>query len=539
MIVRIALAGIKSFVDPVEVPCRQLTIISGANSAGKSTILQTLLLLKQTWEAVPVDSSIRLSGALANLGTAAIATTEAPFITVESSDREVSLELEKDSGRDGDKLFIKSLSVGPHRALLSKSPEDALINFQAERLLLGDIYDFENHWIVLRGITPIVVIRRVHGFSTEQRLRIDTHVTRYLVDVLTDLLESGIIDVDGYEERQFRTTALSYLGQKELAHGIRVMRQIKSVADEMSERVTLPDELRSMLSETDVELISEIGQLLDLDHFSEVLSALVSKDGVPTFELIHDVSKLEQLSLQQLTDSVLYLGPLREDPRLIHEDLVLTDVADIGPKGRHMVPYLYYCGQNLIEARLPSYLKQEEHNLEKVRLLEAINAWLRHLEIGYELIVEQRQPYGLIVSLKSHVGGSPQLLTNVGVGVSQVLPILTVGLAAKRGQTLIYEQPELHLHPAVQSKLADFFLILAVSGIQVIVETHSEHLINRARLYVARRQLDPSALCIVFVRRDEEGSSVETIDIDDDGYLASWPDGFFDETEKTLLEILR
>ena len=539
MIVRIALGGIKSFIQSAEVPCRQLTIISGANSAGKSTILQTLLLLKQTSEAVPVDSSIRLSGALANLGTAAIATTDAPFISVGSSDHVVKLELERDNDHDSEKLFIKALSIDSRRASLSNSPESALINFHNEKRLLGDIYDFEDHWIVLRGITPVVAIRRVDGFSTEQRIRIDKYVVRYLMYVLTELLESGVIDVNGFEERQFRADALSYLDQMELAHGIRVMRQIKSVADEMSEKVALPDDLTKMLSKKDIDLVSEIGQLLDLENFSEVLSTLVKSEGVSTFELVDDTSELDQFSLQWLTDNVLYLGPLREDPRLIHDDTVVTDIADIGPKGKHMVAYLYYCGQNLIESRLPSYFLQVEKNLEKIRLIEAINAWLRYLKIGYELVIEQKQPYGLIVSLKSHVDDSSQLLTNVGVGVSQVLPILTVGLAAKEGQTLIYEQPELHLHPAVQSKLADFFLILAVSGIQVIVETHSEHLINRSRLCVAQGQLDPSDLCIAFVKRDEEGSSVETIDVDDNGYLAFWPDGFFDETEKTLLELLR
>ena len=539
MIFRISLAGIKSFVQSVDVPCRQLTIISGANSAGKSTILQSLLLLKQTSEAIPADSSLRLSGTLANLGTAAIATAEASFIAVETEDHFISLELERDVERDKDKLFVKALTVDGRRASQSLSTEEALFDFQTKNLLIGDIYDLGEHWIVMRGITPIAAIRRVHGFSTEQQNQIDTHVTQYLVDALTDLLRNGDIDVNGYNERQARTVALRYLGQLELAHGVRVMRQIRSVAEEMVEKVKLPDSLRGLLSERDADLVSEVGQLLDLDQFSEMLSALVSRGGVQSFELVDDSKELDQLSLRWLTDNVLYLGPLREGPRLIHEDLVLTDVADIGPKGTHMVPYLHYCGQNTIEARLPNILQQEEDKLEKIRLLEAINIWLRHLGIGFEVVVEQRQPYGLIILLRPYADGRAQLLTNVGVGVSQVLPILTVGLAAKSGQTLIYEQPELHLHPAVQSKLADFFLVLAATGIQVILETHSEHLINRSRLYVARRSLAPSALSITFVKRDEFGSSVETISIDDDGYLESWPDGFFDETEKTLLELLR
>ena len=538
MISRITLAGIKSFIQKVDVPCRPLTVISGANSAGKSTVLQVLLLLKQTLESTPADSSLRLSGALANLGTASIATSEVPLIAVEYDGHAVSLALESDAERDGDKLFVKALTIDDQHVLLSSSTEEALFDFQADQLLDGDIYDFEDHWVVMRGITPIAAIRRVDGFSTKQRNRVDAYVTRHLVATLTELLESGDIEVHGYEERQWRAAALRYLRQMELAHGVRVMREIRSVAEETAERLTLADQLTSLLSQSDADLVSDIGQLIDLDHFAESLSALVSRGGVPSFELIEDAPELEQLSVRPLTDSVFYVGPLREDPQLIHEDLVLDDVAEIGPKGTHMVPYLYYRGQDIIAARLPDNLQAGNDELQRMPLIKAINVWLQYLGIGSELAVEQRQPYGLTIGLISQPGGPVQLLTNVGVGVSQVLPILTVGLVAKSGQTIVYEQPELHLHPAVQSRLADFFLILAATNVQVIVETHSEHLINRARLSVARRQLKPDALSITFVTRDEYGSSVQTINVDDDGYLETWPDGFFDETEKTLLELL-
>src|SRR5580698_5246676 len=86
------------------------------------------------------------------------------------------------------------------------------------------------------------------------------------------------------------------------------------------------------------------------------------------------------------------------------------------------------------------------------------------------------------LKVTTHGVERPHDLTNVGVGVSQVLPIVVMCLLAPVDSTMILEQPELHLHPAVQARLADFFLSIAKAGKQCIVETHSEYLINRLRL---------------------------------------------------------
>ena len=133
-------------------------------------------------------------------------------------------------------------------------------------------------------------------------------------------------------------------------------------------------------------------------------------------------------------------------------------------------------------------------------------------------------------------------MTQVGVGVSQVLPILVSGLLAESGTTLIFEQPELHLHPKVQSRLADFFLSMTQLGKQCLVETHSEHIINRIRLRIAEGSVGSpwhEAAKMYFVENKNDSSTFREIKIDECGSIPVWPEGFFDENESTVDKITK
>ncbi|HUS84501.1 MAG TPA: DUF3696 domain-containing protein, partial [Anaerolineales bacterium] len=133
-------------------------------------------------------------------------------------------------------------------------------------------------------------------------------------------------------------------------------------------------------------------------------------------------------------------------------------------------------------------------------------------------------------------------LTHVGVGVSQVLPILVASLLAEPDTTLIFEQPELHLHPRVQTLLGDFFLSMTALGKQCIVETHSEYLINRLRFRTAAAiESNPwvSALKVYFVERSENGSLFRDVAINEYGAVLDWPEGFFDQSQLEAEAILR
>ena len=133
-------------------------------------------------------------------------------------------------------------------------------------------------------------------------------------------------------------------------------------------------------------------------------------------------------------------------------------------------------------------------------------------------------------------------MTHVGVGVSQILPILVMSFLAKAGDVVILEQPELHLHPKVQTRLADFFVAMNALGKQCIVETHSEYLINRLRLLVVKsddtRVADETM--IYFVEKDKMigRSNYRKVIINPYGKIEHWPEGFFDEGENLASQII-
>ncbi|GAB3737377.1 DUF3696 domain-containing protein [Amycolatopsis oliviviridis] len=120
---------------------------------------------------------------------------------------------------------------------------------------------------------------------------------------------------------------------------------------------------------------------------------------------------------------------------------------------------------------------------------------------------------------------------NTGFGVSYALPIIVSGLLAVEGDVLLIENPEAHLHPAGQSRLGRFLAKVAGSGVQVVVETHSDHVLNGARLAVARdHALDSAAMIVHYFDR----AGVTPIQVNQVGELDAWPEGFFDQIENDL-----
>ena len=129
---------------------------------------------------------------------------------------------------------------------------------------------------------------------------------------------------------------------------------------------------------------------------------------------------------------------------------------------------------------------------------------------------------------------------STGFGMSYVLPIIVECLfLASKGEKgfIVIENPEAHLHPYSQSKLGKFLALTSKAGVQVIVETHSEHIINGARIEMAKEKINDK-LIINYVNQNDNGSYVETITSNEFGELSNWPTGFFDQEESDLKELL-
>ncbi|MFA0604935.1 DUF3696 domain-containing protein [Vibrio amylolyticus] len=172
-------------------------------------------------------------------------------------------------------------------------------------------------------------------------------------------------------------------------------------------------------------------------------------------------------------------------------------------------------------------------------LLRQINAWLNEISPGIELnpdLVEEAVASVNIFGQNYRSSIKPQ---NVGFGVSYVLGIVTALLNTPKGGLVIVENPEAHLHPRGQSFLGRLIALTAQAGVQVVVETHSDHLLNGIRVITRLKEgFDPKLFTLYYISQGEEQSNVEKITIAKDGKLSNWPDGFFDQQAQDMFMIM-
>ena len=185
-----------------------------------------------------------------------------------------------------------------------------------------------------------------------------------------------------------------------------------------------------------------------------------------------------------------YLGPLRDEPKPLYPLAPNVDPADVGNRGEHTAAVFDLHKKKFVRYLPSAHFENPDIDTEPTtRTLEtAVFDWLRYMGVAESLVTRDRGKLGHELQVTTAGTRKPHDLTHVGVGVSQVLPILVMCLLAEPDTTIIIEQPELHLHPKVQTLLGDFFLSMALLGKQIIVETHSEYIINRLRFRAAAAQ---------------------------------------------------
>ena len=238
-----------------------------------------------------------------------------------------------------------------------------------------------------------------------------------------------------------------------------------------------------------------------------------------------------------IMDNISYLGPLRRAPSFI----MLSSpgsTGGIGQEGELTASVLRYRGNKIIDkAPVPNGIASE------LPLAEAVGKWVSYLGLADDISVKDLAGLGLKVNVKPSGVESEVSLTSVGVGVSQVLPVVVLCLLAEPGSVILLEQPELHLHPGLQQRLADFFIAVAESGRQLIVETHSEYFVSRLRRRVVEDTDDELLKLVKIVSAERDRETGETtyrdIDLTQYGEIQDWPKGFFDQAAVDEREIIR
>ena len=241
-----------------------------------------------------------------------------------------------------------------------------------------------------------------------------------------------------------------------------------------------------------------------------------------------EISSRFKEAFENLFSQILYLGPLREYPRRHY------------PWGGDHPKSIGQDGNKAISALLSGRIR-------RLSIDEQIINWLQRLDLidSYDLqpISDIDQDYEFLV--KKYKGGPAVPLTDVGFGVSQVLPVLILCYYAPEGSILILEQPEAHLHPKVQSELADVLIdVVKNRNVQIILESHSAHLLHRLQRRIAEEQISADDTAFYFCQINEGTSEIERLKVDEYGNIRNWPQNFFgddmgDLVEKTKAEMQR
>lgn len=600
------LFNFKSVKNDTKLTLGPLTIFAGSNSSGKSTVLQSILLISQTLQNRIGSRSVVLNGPLVKLGQfndLRSFNSEANQILIGwecsnikpdywSGARNISayscnfsFEADRISANYGisqlqphlfsceieGQIYKRKYSfissqrsstrnvLGPSDILKSKMTEENLEEFLRHQVEVqfpsGENYSTKRkqqmfigasfrHFMPVSLLTKYLTNQLSSKKNNDQLLKLIT-ITSNLkkitknISIVHPISKSTFELVELIEENaQYLLKLIDtspYLGDKPQPPSILMRRSIEEIGETISRIEN-----------------SEIGKDKDVRIIlNEILEILLSIDINPNQEywvveevpLPHEIEEVVQIIENYFTKKIKYLGPLRDEPKSIYPLALSSDPMDIGLRGEFVAAVFDLNKNNQIKYISSNNFSKPNIDLGTTsRSFEyAIQDWLQYLDVAESVKTNDLGKNGHEMKVTTPGAPIPQDLTHVGVGVSQVLPILVMCLLAEPETTLIIEQPELHLHPKVQTLLADFFLSMAILGKQCIIETHSEYIINRLRFRAAAAQSETisSLMKVYFVEKDENNSVFRPVEVNKYGAITDWPDGFFDQSQSEAEEILR
>lgn len=619
MIIKWKVFNFKSIREETELDLAPLTIFAGANSSGKSTFIQSILLVAQTLSNKVSSRSVVLNGALTSLGQfddlkssgsdsnqisikwttcpqqrqdgihASIGEGRRSFLGLRSTAlKEITCEISFDADssvsereflqiqprlfasqmscisadEDGidqyGELSIRQKSLDEQEPLGIEDDIDERIRnslcFQVE----GDeasLSEISSRYVsakpigaILRHFLPERIVYSVNTVEeganeiaaalqadyrerpfSVRRNRRQIRLSPEVLDVLRKILSSAI-DFDSF---------VSGIDRQE------------SLFDDFGVSLTLEEwdeRVRSVSRSDRLKIEQTLGECDDL--YERILQAMKpeTSESADTLRIVQapPPSQFVQASRYMESfwaNSIKYLGPLRDAPKPLYPLAPAADPYDVGLRGEHTAAVLDLHKNKQIRY-LPSdgFSEPSKKMAPVTRTLEtAVTDWLQYLGVADSINSQDKGKLGHELKVGLASSNDTHDLTHVGVGVSQVLPILVMCLLADTDSTLVFEQPELHLHPKVQTLLGDFFLSMSMCNKQCIIETHSEYLIDRLRFRIAsspsEQRLNEQAK-IYFVEKPSQESSFREVVINEFGAIPDWPQGFFDQSQQQAEAIL-
>lgn len=585
------LDNFKSIDKEKDLEFRPLTIFTGANSSGKSTILQSILLVTQTLQSPIASRSILLNGWFKKFGSYSDVVNRRDYnknikigFNIENNGEELRSDFygrfQFGDGISSAKCEFEVSSDGQEECLQPVLEytriEAAYKTEKAERTMSATIEktaerNAEEQKVIDICGSKYQPLDFTYTLKTSGRVRMGY----YDMDDNWKILGTGLyhflphyrIVYSSYKDqmkkvlKEWLMTGRRYYFESEDDINKRILPIIESrvieIADDIYKKQIFRDAakyekarnlIKKKISITRINNILSLGTLNANEKQKYVNYIVEALDKLPE-EFLTEKMPLYYLAgvefiREFFNEKIKYLGPLREEPRSLYPLESNGNTFDLGLKGENTAAVfennktrkIKYVNPACFEGGKVGELKPEEDTLS-----EAINKWLVYLGVANEMSTNDRGKVGHELKITTDIQDMQQDLTHVGVGVSQILPILVMCFLAGKGDSIILEQPELHLHPKVQTRLADFFVSMNALGKQCLLETHSEYLINRLRYLVAKSVDEKVAndTMIYFVEKEDGHSIYRPITINKYGVIDDWPKGFFDESEDIATMIMR
>ena len=219
------------------------------------------------------------------------------------------------------------------------------------------------------------------------------------------------------------------------------------------------------------------------------------------------------LAFPEMILSCRYLGPLRNPPNRYYTWRG-SNPSEIGPRGENTIDIL---------------LASQRDNTD---LIPKVSEWLVKMGLVDDFGVRLLDAQTYLYTTQVRIGETETTLADVGFGISQVLPIITLLLSAPENSIILLEQPELHLHPSAQVELADLFIHAAQErNLQLIIESHSEHILSRLQRRIAEEDsyefAAPDTIKLYFCKSESGGATIQPVKVTKYGQITNWPEGFF------------
>lgn len=582
----IEIENFKSYVDRQYVRLSDLSVLLGANSSGKSTALQTLLVIKQTMECNSPDEELLLSGKYVALGdyddvisnsakdnfsfTAVLNPAETSENILDEDKFKIEWKFKR--AEDGTSASLDSIDIYFEnvRLTMEKSRGEiydlyidenpSVYSVKIHNLLPGEyIMHYEKQLNakaaeLLNSLTEILISQKTAKISSEALVG-DSELKDFYFKLMERVQNNDINKVVSGKKKKDRgnlasrieTLIENFCDMKLPVYNIINRVMPKEVRVQILDLAMLELDSVEYLEQTLEKYEDYIREYNSPSHKMKTLDGTYKLDG--TYNLGGDPfwsvdrmdekdNNLSQLKYaldfydsfyRDIISRIFFVGPIRENPKGLYNIGFETVPKYVGPSGSYFASVLLHENKKEREYILPRGKK------EITTLSEALSEWLTHLNIASEVDVDKKNSFGFSVSVENMEQVRSDIM-NVGIGTSQVLPVLISVLLSEEGETLIFEQPELHLHPYSQSHLADMFAEFCKHGRKIIVETHSEYFLLRLRYHIVKGNCSKESVSVNFFQNNE-GTKVVNKNISGLGNI-EYPEDFRDETQELLDSIL-